>query len=174
MGSEAAPTEIKQEHSELLQKGTEIKVLRSNGEQESGWIIDHFDAKTGDAVVKKEEGKNILAKSIPQIELYALNKPIGESKKFPLKQWVELWNSTEQTQFTLNNRKLEIDAEKVISPEEAREFLRREERKAKGGGKAQLRTGESAERIKRLQRRIAFFGGTPGEEGELKFLLEEK
>lgn len=184
--SPQTPAPEQEKHPELLQKGAEVKVLRSSGETEEGWVIDRFDNKTGNAIARKQEGKEVLEKPIPQIELYALNKPSGESKKFTLDQWVELWNSTESslTHKISAGPKIAgktVGGERLMSPEEAREFLREQSREAMHKGMSRVSSGPGTrlsfdsgeERIQKLQRRIALFGGTSEERGELKYLLGE-
>ena len=58
-------------------EGSIVKVRRSNGEIEGGWTIRGF-SQTGDAIVVKFEGNQIIGKHIPRERLLELNKPVEE------------------------------------------------------------------------------------------------
>jgi len=165
------PEPEEKEAAEVLKVGDEVRVLRSSGEVESGWDLSSFNPKTGEALVSRKEGDKTLLKEIPQIELYALNRPTGETRRFPLNQWARLWNSTEVSHIELKVRPDE--GEIKMNPEEAKLFLREKDKKGKGR-KAQMFLGSEEERIGRLKRRIALFGSTPYEEGLLKLYENEE
>ena len=105
----------------LLKVGDKVKVLRSSGETELGWEVSGFNPKTGEVLVIRKEGKDTLQKTIPQIELYALNHPSGETRKFPISQWIALWNNTVDH----GSRKITIreqDQDMMLAPEQATQY----------------------------------------------------
>jgi hypothetical protein len=116
---------------DLLKAGDTVKVLRSNGTVEDGWTIGNFDQETGDIVVQKKGadkgGKSeVLQKIIPQIELYALNKPGGETRKFSVKEWLRLWEETEWRAPNYQIGELDIPSEEqdeLLTPQEARIYI---------------------------------------------------
>ena len=154
---------------DLIKVGDSIKVLRSSGEQEEDWKVEGFNRETGNTIVRKSEGNKVLEKEIPQIELYAMNKPEEETRKFSLNEWVNLWNSTEVTVNRIISTK--EDAKMMLTPHEARQLLRER------GKVDMLRTAlnkSDAAAIKALQRRIAFFGEVDSERALLRFYKDPK
>lgn len=67
-----------------FRKGDIIKVVRTSGEIEDGWVIKNFDQKTGRVIVHDSTDK--YKKEIPQTELYDLN-----SKVKTFYEWHKIW-----------------------------------------------------------------------------------
>ncbi|OGZ46920.1 MAG: hypothetical protein A3J54_01780 [Candidatus Ryanbacteria bacterium RIFCSPHIGHO2_02_FULL_45_13b] len=157
---------MEQEKKEdVLKVGDRIGVLRSSGDKEDDWTLSGFDEKSGEALVTKKEGEQTLTKKIRQIELYAINKPEGETRKFSAQEWLDLWNSTEVSHLRVGVNS--VEKQMMWTPEEARKVLR--EKASKNAGGAQLRQGSKEEIILKLKNRIAFFGETDSESKELQF-----
>ena len=153
---EPQTTNIEEEKKpDVIKVGDTVEVLRSSGDREKDWSLSGFDQNTGDAMVTRKEGEQVFTKTIPQIELYALNKAEGGTKQFSLKEWTGLWNDTEVSHARIGFRKDEET--NMLTPEEARKILR--EREKRNFGENRLYT-QGEEAVRRLQRRIALFGGT--------------
>ena len=145
MGFNSPPnTHSEQEPPEkFLKAGDSVNVLRSDGREEGGWVINRFDQQTGDAVVSKNEANQALEKRIPQIELYALNEG---TKKFSRAAWVNYYSSVG---VVVSYGKANLD-KKELTAEEARKF----------GEKQVFMSGKETdeERQRMEQRRRALLG----------------
>jgi len=109
----------------LLQTGDKVRVLRSSGEVEGDWNIIGFDGQTGNAQVEKQVKGGKYNKTISEIELYALNAPEGSSVKFPVKDWIYLYNSLNlHYTDTIKELPSEVSQDDLLTTNEARVLIR--------------------------------------------------
>lgn len=82
------PLRIEKPGEVQLRVGNTVRIRRSDGRIDEGWIINRFNMNTGDAILRKRENGKLVEKEVPQNEIRDLNRPeqtvaIPGAKDFP-------------------------------------------------------------------------------------------